>query len=137
MLNLFTRKPSEGAALLRQALGPQVMVVLSASCCMPGTGDMDARLEANARAALAAARLDWPVLKLTVTQAQGALAEVLGGLDAGQAALAREVSQLFVTRGLNAFPALIVNQRLVSYGGVADTQLIAGALRTGHGKQSA
>lgn len=137
MFGLFKKKPGEDAALVRRAFDPQVVVVLSASCCMPGTGDVDAEVEANARAALTEAALDWPVLTLTVTQAQSALTQLSSELDATQAALARQVTELFMTTGLSAFPALIVSQRLVAYGGVPGKDLIRGALPAGGATQPA
>ena len=127
----FFKNPDadKDAALIKQALGPDVAVVVSASCCMQGTDTADSAVEAVARAALQAAGLAWPVLTLTVTQAQNTLGRVSGQLTEPQGKLARDVSELFLATGLSAFPVLIVNQRLVSYGGVPGKQLVTDALK--------
>lgn len=129
MLGLF-KSGSQDAdnAAIKRALSPEVVVVVSASCCMQGTADVDARAEAAARTALKTASLNWPVLVVTVTQAQSALGRISGELDATQGALAAQVSELFLTHGLTAFPVLLVNQRLVSYGGAPDEALVLNAL---------
>lgn len=128
MLGIFKKKSDEDTVVIKRALGPEVMVVISASCCMQGTAEVDAQLEAVAQAALDSARLDWPVLTVTVTQAQSTLGRISGELDEAGAAVARQVSELFMSYGLSAFPVLLVNQRLVSYGGVPDQALIRKAL---------
>lgn len=125
----LSRKPrADDAALVKRALGPGVVVVLSASCCMSGTHEVDAQLDAVARRSLDARGLDWELLVLTVTQAQSVLANISNELSADQAALAKQVSELFFSAGLGAFPMLLVNQRLVSYGGVPDQALVDAAL---------
>lgn len=129
---------NQDAALLKQALSPEVAVVVSASCCMQGTADTDAKVQAAVQSALSKAGLPWPVLTVTVTQAQSTLGRISGELTEQQGQLAREVSELFLSTGLSAFPVLIVNQRIVSYGGVPGDQLVAEALngtaRAGHEK---
>lgn len=79
-------------------------------------------------AAIQLANLDWPVMTVTVTQAQAALGRITAELDAAQGALAAQVSELFMSHGLNAFPVLLVNQKLVSYGGAPDHHLIRASL---------
>lgn len=129
MLGLFKKKSSnDDIALVKQALGPQVVVVVSASCCMPGTAEVDAQAKAAAQAALTGAGLDWPVLSVTVTQAQSTLHQVSGELGVAQSALAAQVTELFMSQGLGAFPVVLAHQRLVSYGGVPTADLIRKAL---------
>jgi hypothetical protein len=129
----FFRNPNANndAALLKQALGPEVAVVVSASCCMQGTADSDAKVEATVQSALKAAGLEWPVLTVTVTQAKSTLGRISGELTEQQGRVAAEVSELFLSSGLSAFPVLIVNQRIVSYGGVPGEQLVTEALNSG------
>ena len=129
MFGLFKKgSHDEDSVIIKRALGPDVVVILSASCCMQGTADIDTQVEASARAALEAANLDWTLLTVTVTQAQNTLGRVSGELDDTQGALAGQVSELFLSHGLSAFPVLIVNQRLVSYGGAPDQELVRKAL---------
>ena len=129
MLGFFKKgSQDEDSAAIKRALSPEVVVVVSASCCMQGTADVDAQAEASAQAALKAANLDWPVLTVTVTQAQSTLGRISGELDAAQGVLAAQVSELFMSHGLSAFPVLLVNQRLVSYGGAPDQALVLKAL---------
>lgn len=129
MFGLFKKgSQDEDNAVIKRALSPEIVVVVSASCCMQGTADIDAQAEASAQAALKAANLDWPVMTVTVTQAQSTLGRVSGELDATQGALAAQVSELFMSHGLSAFPVLLVNQRLVSYGGAPDQALVLKAL---------
>lgn len=137
MFGLFKNPNADkDAALIEQALGPDVGVVVSASCCMQGTETTDSAVEAVAKAALQEAGLTWPVLTVTVTQAQNTLGRVSGRLTEQQGKLARDVSELFLSTGLSAFPVLIINQRLVSYGGIPGEKLVKDALnaslRVGH-----
>lgn len=130
MFGLLRKVPrNEDGDLLRRALGPEVAVLISASCCAPGTQAVDAQAEAALRAALASARLDWPLLMVTITQAQRALPTLSSELDTLAKALAAQVSELFMWHGLAAFPVVLVSQRLVSYGGAPDQALILDALR--------
>lgn len=131
MFGLFNKAPPEGdLALVKQALGPDVAVLVSASCCTQGTADIDARAEEAVRKALDDAGLDWPVLNLTLTQAQRALGALEGRLDPAEARLAGQVSELFMSHGLTAFPVVMVSQRLVSFGGAPDVALVRTALDT-------
>ena len=128
MFGMFSKKGDDGTQLVRQALGPDVAVVLSASCCMQGTHQIDTETGDVARAALAEAGLGWPVLTVTVTQAQNALGRMGRDLSPAEAQLAQQVTELFASAGLAAFPVLLVNQRLLSYGGVPDLPLVLSAL---------
>lgn len=130
MFGLFkSHQTSNDASLLKQALSPDVAVVVSASCCMQGTADTDREVEAVVRRSLDKAHLDWPVLTITVTQAQNALGKVSGELNQNQARIAQEVSELFLSTGLSAFPILIINQRIISFGGVPGDELVTQALQ--------
>ena len=131
MFGLLLKKPDDLALRIKQALGPDVAAVLSASCCMPGTQEVDGRVESVARAALAEAGLNWPVLTFTVTQAQSTLGRIAGDLVPAEAQLAQQISELFMSSGLSAFPVLLLNQRLLSYGGVPDLALLRAALPVG------
>ncbi|MFG6439803.1 hypothetical protein [Roseateles sp. LKC17W] len=126
----FFKNPhaSNDAALVKQALGPHVAVIVSASCCVQGTADTDAKVDAVVQSALKKAGRDWPVLTVTVTQAQSTLGTIARELDEAQSQVAREVSELFATTGLSAFPVLIVDQHIVSYGGVPGEALVTDAL---------
>lgn len=130
MFGLLRKAPrDDDGKLLRRALGPEVAVLISASCCAPGTQAADAVAETELRAALAAAQVDWPLLVVTITQAQRTLPTLAGELDAAGEALAAQVRDLFMWHGLAAFPVVLVSQRLVSYGGAPDRALILDALR--------
>ncbi|WP_255988992.1 hypothetical protein [Chitinolyticbacter albus] len=128
MFGLFKKGSEEDSALVKRALSPETVAVVSASCCVRGTADIDAETEAAAHAALESAHLDWPVVTVTVTQAQSSLGKISGELDSGGSKVAQQVSELFMSHGLSAFPVLIVNQRLVSYGGAPDKELVGKAL---------
>lgn len=128
MLGLFNKKPNEAAEQLLQALSSDSATIVSASCCMQGTADTDAALKAVTRAALDARGLDWPLLTVTVTQAQSSLSAITGNLDARGQAVAQQVSELFMSHGLTAFPVLIINQQVIAYGGVPDIDLVLKAL---------
>ncbi|KJZ55952.1 hypothetical protein PspCFBP13506_11775 [Pseudomonas sp. CFBP13506] len=130
MFGLFNKASDADIAQVKRALGQEAVVVLSASCCMPGTNQIDEQIEASARAALTATLLDWPVLTVTVTAAQTILPKITSELNAAEAALAQQVSELFMAHGLSAFPIVIVDQKLLSYGGVPDQVMIQNALPT-------
>lgn len=128
MFGFFNKASDADIAQVKRALGNDAVVVLSASCCMPGTNEVDEQIEKAAQAALAAAKLDWPVLTVTVTTAQTILPKITSELNAAEGALAQQVSELFMAHGLSAFPIVIVDQKLLSYGGVPDQAMIQGAL---------
>ncbi|KPM68379.1 hypothetical protein HB13667_03045 [Pseudomonas putida] len=128
MFGFFNKASDAEIAQVKRALGNEAVVVLSASCCMPGTNEVDEQIEKAAQAALAAAKLDWPVLTVTVTTAQTILPKITSELNAAEGALAQQVSELFMAHGLSAFPIVIVDQKLMSYGGVPDQAMIQGAL---------
>lgn len=128
MLGLFNKKPDGNADQLRQALSKNSVAIVSASCCMQGTAETDAALESVVRAALDSRALDWPLLTVTVTQAQSSLPAVTRSLDPQGAAVAQQVSDLFMSHGLTAFPVLIVNQQVIAYGGVPHVDLVLKAL---------
>ncbi|MGE8410177.1 MULTISPECIES: hypothetical protein [Pseudomonas] len=130
MFGFFNKASDADIAQVKRALGNDAVVVLSASCCMPGTNEVDEQIEKAAQAALAAAKLDWPVLTVTVTTAQTILPKITSELNAAEGALAQQVSELFMAHGLSAFPIVIVDQKLLSYGGVPDQAMIQGALPT-------
>ena len=130
MFGFFNKASDADIALVKRALGNEAVVVLSASCCMPGTNEVDEQIEKAAQTALAAAKLDWPVLTVTVTTAQTILPKITSELNAAEGALAQQVSELFMAHGLSAFPIVIVDQKLLSYGGVPDQEMIQGALPT-------
>lgn len=130
MFGFFNKASDADIAQVKRALGNEAVVVLSASCCMPGTKEVDEQIEKAAQAALAAAKLDWPVLTVTVTTAQTILPKITSELNAAEGALAQQVSELFMAHGLSAFPIVIVDQKLLSYGGVPDQAMIQGALPT-------
>ena len=128
MFGFFNKASDADIAQVKRALGNEAVVVLSASCCMPGTNEVDEQIEKAAQAALAAAKLDWPVLTVTVTTAQTILPKITSELNAAEGALAQQVSELFMAHGLSAFPIVIVDQKLLSYGGVPDQAMIQGVL---------
>lgn len=130
MFGFFNKTSDADIAQVKRALGNDAVVVLSASCCMPGTTQVDEQIEASARSALAAAKLDWPVLTVTVTTAQTILPKITSELNAAEAALAQQVSELFMAHGLSAFPIVMIDQKLLSYGGVPDQAMIQNALPT-------
>lgn len=133
MFGLFSsKKTEESIQLVQQALDPNVVAIVSASCCMSGVGALDEQLKSVAAQALKEANLNWPVLFVTVTEAQGALSKLSGKLSDAAAATAAQVSELFVSSGLGAFPVLIVNQRVVSYGGVPELDLVLKNLPKAH-----
>jgi hypothetical protein len=128
MFGLFKKVSPEDAGTVTQALSPRVAVVVSASCCSTGMADVDERTEAACRQALAQAGLDWPVLRITISHAQSIISRVASQLDGPQQRLAQQVTQLFMTQGLSAFPVLIVDQHVVSYGGVPGPELLRESL---------
>ncbi|AIN61053.1 hypothetical protein [Pseudomonas soli] len=130
MFGFFNKASDADIAQVKRALGNDAVVVLSASCCMPGTNEVDEQIEKAAQAALAEAKLDWPVLTVTVTTAQTILPKITSELNSAEGALAQQVSELFMAHGLGAFPIVIVDQKLLSYGGVPDQEMIQGALPT-------
>ncbi|PFG10469.1 hypothetical protein [Marinobacter sp. LV10MA510-1] len=128
MLDFFKKTSEEDINQVKRALGPDAIVVVSASCCMPGTSQVDEEIEATARNALAETTLDWPVITITVTTAQSILPKISAELSVKAGELASQVSELFMTHGLSAFPIIIVDQTVVSYGGAPDQAMILNAL---------
>jgi hypothetical protein len=128
MFDFLKKTSKEDINQVKRALGSHAIVVVSASCCMPGTSQVDEEIEATARNALAETTLDWPVITVTVTTAQSILPKISAELSVKARELASQVSELFMTHGLSAFPIIIVDQTLVSYGGAPDQAIILSAL---------
>lgn len=128
MLGFFKKTSKEDINKVKRALGPDAVVVISASCCMPGTAQIDEQIETTARSALAKTTLNWPIITITVTTAQPILPKISAELSVKERELAGQVSELFMAHGLNAFPIIIVDQTLISYGGVPDEAMILNAL---------
>ena len=128
MFDFLKKTSKEDINQVKRALGSHAIVVVSASCCMPGTSQVDEEIEATARNALAETTLDWPVITITVTTAQSILPKISAELSVNARELASQVSELFMTHGLSAFPIIIVDQTLVSYGGAPDQAIILSAL---------
>lgn len=105
-------------AALRQALSGKTAAIISARCCAAGAGAQDDVLETRVKEVLAAKGLDWPVVVVTITQAQSALRKLGPQLGDAERGLSQEIQGLFMNHGLAVFPALIVDQKLVCYGGV-------------------
>jgi hypothetical protein len=124
MFGFFKKANPEEAEMIRSALGPRVAVVVSASCCTTGMTEFDERTLAQCRQALADAGLDWPLMKVNISDAQSMLGRIASQLDSRQRGLAQQVTQLFMTQGLSAFPLLILDQHVVSYGGVPGPDLL-------------
>jgi hypothetical protein len=115
-------------AALRQALSGQTAAIISASCCSAGAGAQDDVLEARIKDVLKEKNLDWPIVTVTITQAQGALGKVVPELGEAGRALSQEIQGLFMNHGLAVFPALIVDQKLVCYGGVPTVEQLQSRL---------
>lgn len=128
MFDFLKKTSKEDINQVKRALGSHAIVVVSASCCMLGTSQVDEEIEATARNALAETTLDWPVITVTVTTAQSILPKISAELSVKARELASQVSELFMTHGLSAFPIIIVDQTLVSYGGAPDQAIILSAL---------
>jgi hypothetical protein len=111
-----TREQDE--ALLRQALSGKTAAIISAKCCSAGAGAQDDVLEERVKALLDQKGMDWPIVVVTITQAQSALGKVVPTAGDAERALAQEIQGLFMNHGLAVFPALILDQKLVCYGGV-------------------
>ncbi len=105
-------------ALLRQALSSKNVAIISAKCCSAGAGAQDDVLEARVKDMLKEKGLDWPIVLVTFTQAQSALGKVVPTVGEAERGLAQEIQGLFMNHGLAVFPALIMDQKLVCYGGV-------------------
>ena len=118
--NVFAGSASreQDEAALRQALSGKTAAIISAKCCSAGAGAQDDLLEERVKAILADKGLDWPVGVITITQAQSALGKVVPTAGEAERALAQEIQGLFMNHGLAVFPALILDQTLVCYGGV-------------------
>lgn len=105
-------------ALLRQALSAKTATVISARCCSAGAAAQDEVLEATVKAALKDSALDWNIVTITITQAQSSVGRIGASLSPVQAGLIQEIQGLFMSNGLSIFPALILDQKLLCYGGV-------------------
>lgn len=115
-------------AMLRQALSSNTAAIISAKCCSAGAGAQDDVLEERVKTMLIEKGLDWPVLVVTITQAQSALGKVVPTVGEAGRSLAQEIQGLFMNHGLAVFPALILDQKLVCYGGVPTAEQLQARL---------
>jgi len=108
------------AELLTGVEGKPSIVILSASCCNPLAIPGDEKLKKNVTEALSNLGIDAEIHLLTITSAQASM----GSLPAQFKELGNKLMGLFQSRGIGAFPALIINGELALYGGVPEVQLI-------------
>ncbi|MES2319409.1 MAG: hypothetical protein V4631_18165 [Pseudomonadota bacterium] len=122
--NVFAGSASreQDEAALRQALSGKTAAIISASCCSAGAGAQDEVLHARVKAMLDEKGLDWPIVVVTITQAQSALGKVAATVGEVERGLCQEIQGLFMNHGLAVFPALIVDQKLICYGGVPSVE---------------
>ena len=110
--------------LLSGKEGKPAIVILSASCCNPLAIPGDKKIKNNIAGALANLGIETEVHLFTITSAQSSL----NSLPAQHKELGNKVMGLFQSKGLGAFPALIINGDLVFYGGIPEVEQIQNKL---------
>jgi len=100
--------------------GKPSIVILSASCCNPLAIPGDNKLKKNVTEALTNLGMDIEVHLLTITSAQSHM----NSLPAQYKGLGTKLMGLFQSKGIGAFPALIINGEIAFYGGIPQVEQI-------------
>ncbi len=100
--------------------GKPSIVILSSSCCNPLAIPGDEKLKKNVTEALTNSGIDTEIHLLTITSAQAHM----GSLPDQHKDIGVKLMGLFQTKGIGAFPALLINGELVFYGGVPEVEQI-------------
>jgi hypothetical protein len=106
--------------LLSGKEGKPSIVILTASCCNPLAIPGDNKIKNNIAGALTNLGIDTEIHLFTITSAQSSL----NSLPDQHKELGNKVMGLFQSKGLGAFPALIINGELVFYGGIPEVEQI-------------
>ena len=114
---------------LQALLDKQNIGILSAACCDATGATKEAQLKNNLLQAMERESDARPVVVETITAAQRNMRQLETQADAQQKRLIANVVQLFQSNGLSIFPILIINGRVVCYGGVPSVELIQKKLR--------
>jgi hypothetical protein len=118
-------QPTHRAPLeIHELLGRGRVGVLSAACCDASSAARDEQLQANLASALQKTGSRQRPVHSTLTVARHQLRELGTQVDGPVAAFRDDLATLFQTRGLAAFPLLIVDGRIAFYGGVPSTEII-------------
>ena len=100
--------------------GKPSVIILSSSCCNPLAGPGDEKLNNNITEALANLGMETEIHLLSITKAQAQM----GSLPEQHKDLGSKVMGLFQSKGIAAFPALLINGELIFYGGIPETEQI-------------
>lgn len=115
---------------LDEMLKPHSVSILSASCCDASAAPKEQALKRNVAEAMRRLKQQGSIHIETITGAQKGLRNLAGELASDQRRLVETVTQLFQTEGLTVFPMLIVDGRVVYYGGVPSVDMIEEKLRS-------
>lgn len=110
---------------LDELLGKGSVAVVSAACCDAMSTPKDEELAANLSSALESTNLQRPVAFGTLTGTRQQLRDAGSALDSVALDFRDQLSALFQTEGLAAFPLLLVDGRVAFYGGVPSVEAIA------------
>lgn len=106
------------------------VAVISAACCDATSTPKDEALATHLAAAMKATSLERPVACGTLTDTRQQLRNAGASLDRVALDFRDQLSALFQTEGLAAFPLLLVDGRVAFYGGVPGVEAIAEKLRS-------
>ena len=112
-------------------LGPGQLVVLSAACCDAMSSPKDDEMALNLAQAMELAGGNYTIALTTLTDTQKQLRAHGAALEGIASTFRDQLSSLFQTQGLAAFPLLLVDGQLAFYGGVPSPQAIAHRLAGG------
>ena len=96
------------------------IVILSSSCCNPLAIPGDTKLKEHVTAALSNLDINTEIHTLTITNAQAHMSS----LPEQHKELGTKLMGLFQSKGIGAFPALLINGDLVFYGGIPEVEQI-------------
>jgi hypothetical protein len=125
LFNPASASAGEGSAPLSELLGRGTVAVISASCCDAMSTPKDEALAANLDTALERTGLKRTVAFGTLTGTREHLRAQASTLDGIALEFRNQLGALFQTRGLAAFPLLLVDGRVVFYGGIPSAEAIA------------
>lgn len=116
----FTKKEINLNEILQNDRNKYSIVILSSLCCNPLTYPAEVKLKDNIKKALTLTNNEADVNVVSISEAQAHLKSVNNRFKP----LVENIQSIFQTKGLKAFPALIINGEIAFYGGVPSVEMI-------------
>ncbi|MEO0442344.1 MAG: hypothetical protein AAFZ92_01180 [Pseudomonadota bacterium] len=104
--------------------------VLSSQCCNANAKSEDAKLMELVEQCMEETNTYLDIKAETITAAQKGMGSLGSDIDQAEQIIVEQITGLFQKGGMRTFPALIIDRKIISYGGVPTKEVIIDALKT-------